>query len=196
MEYERYGAKRLSGEEPITDENENKVATMKDFWSWAYSNTVDNAQRGVFAEYLVASALGISDGLRVNWDKVDLKLPDGITVEVKSSGYLQNWEQKKESLIGFGIQPTYGWDSTTNTNSKVMARQADIYCFCVHKHKEKETANPLDISQWEFFLLPTKVLNEKLGNQKTAMLSTLISIGAKKCEFGEIRERVYELLKP
>ena len=48
---------------------------------------MDNAERGALAEYLVACALGGGEGVRVNWDKYDLLSPEGIAVEVKSSGY-------------------------------------------------------------------------------------------------------------
>ena len=46
----------------------------------------------------------------MNWDKYDLLFLEGIAVEVKSSGYLQSWDQDKLSSLGFGIQPIHGWD--------------------------------------------------------------------------------------
>lgn len=194
MQYPSIEATRLTGAEPILDESGENVSSLNDFWSWAYSNTVDNAQRGILAEYLVACALGVNSGVRTNWDKYDLVSPEGISVEVKSSGYIQSWEQEKLSTASFGIQPTHGWDSKTNSYAESKTRQADIYVFCLHKHKEQETINPLDLSQWEFYLLPTKVLNEKAGGQRTAQLSSLIKMGAEKCEFGRIHQRITELV--
>ena len=35
----------------------NEEFTIKDFWSWAYSDLLDNTQRGVMAEFLVYSSL-------------------------------------------------------------------------------------------------------------------------------------------
>ena len=120
---------------------------------------MDNAERGALAEYLVACALGVADNVRVNWDKYDLLSPEGIAVEVKSSGYLQSWDQNELSTLSFGIQLTFGWDSATNTYSQELVRQSDIYVFCVHKHTDQDTINPLDIVQWDFYLLPTRILN-------------------------------------
>ena len=77
-----------------------------------------------------------------------------IAVEVKTSGYLQTWEQKALSKPIFGIQPTFGWDSKTNEYEAEKKRQSDIYVFCVHAHTDQETADPLQICQWEFNLLP------------------------------------------
>mgnify|MGYP004615925475 FL=1 len=131
----------------------------------------------------------------MNWDKYDLLSLEGIAVEVKSSGNLQSWDQDKLSSLEFGIQPTHGWDSSSNTYSNEPARQSDIYVFCVHKHTEQDTVNPLDISQWDFYLLLTKTLNEKAGVQKTAQLSSLLKMGAEKCEYGRLHQRIVELVK-
>ena len=114
-------------------------------------------------------------------------------MEVKTSGYLQTWEQKELSNIIFGIQPTIGWDSKTNQYDNEPKRQADIYVFCVHKHQEQETIDPLQISQWDFYLMATKVLNEKFGNQKTVSLSALVKAGAEKCEYGELKEKIVKI---
>jgi len=35
-------------------------ATVGDFWSWAYSDMLSNVIRSVYAEFLVASALGFT----------------------------------------------------------------------------------------------------------------------------------------
>ncbi|WP_294785756.1 hypothetical protein [uncultured Eubacterium sp.] len=171
------------------------MSDLNSFWSWAYSNIMDNAERGALAEYLVAYALGVADNIRVNWDKYDLLSPEGIAVEVKSSGYLQSWDQEKLSALSFGIQPTFGWDSTTNTYSQELTRQSDIYVFCVHKHTDQDTVNPLDIAQWDFYLLPTKVLNAKACAQKRANLPSLIKMGAEKCDFEHIHARIVELIQ-
>lgn len=34
-------------------------ATVSAFWAWAYSSLIDNKNRGVLAEFIVAMALGI-----------------------------------------------------------------------------------------------------------------------------------------
>ncbi|MBR4989684.1 MAG: hypothetical protein IKY96_00835 [Oscillospiraceae bacterium] len=186
--------KRLTGNEALVAPDGNKVSCLIDFWRWAYSDLVGNAERGALAEYIVACALEISDTERISWDKYDLLTKEGISVEVKTSGYLQTWEQKSLSKPVFGIQPTYGWDSKTNEFGMEQKRQSDIYVFCVHKHTEQDTVDPLRISQWEFYLLPTGVLNEKCGNQKTITLSALKKIGAQACAYGDLKKRVFEIV--
>ena len=76
------------------------------------------------------------------------------------------------SKISFGIQPTRSSLSKDSTRS----RKADIYIFCVLSHKDKETVNPLALEQWDFYVLPTSILNTEIPNQKTITLPSLLSL--------------------
>ena len=75
-------------------------ATVVDFWRFALSNLWMNNARGYLAEFLVAKAVG-STGLRIEWDPYDVLAPNGTTIEVKTSAYLQAWDQYKLSMIQF-----------------------------------------------------------------------------------------------
>ena len=184
MDYPALTPKLLSGTERIAD------TTLSDYWRWAHSNLVDNAERGVFAEYLVHTAMRAESPTRVNWDKCDVISPEGIAIEVKASGYIQSWAQEKLSTITFSIRPTYGWDSESNTYSTECFRQSDVYVFCLLAHKDQETLDPLDMSQWKFYILPTRILNEKVGEQKTISLSGIIKLGAMETDYAGIRDVV------
>ncbi len=80
----------LSGKEAVAGTD----ATVVDFWRFALSNLRMNNARGYLAEFLVAKAVG-STGLRIEWDPYDVLAPDGTTIEVKTSAYLQAWDQYK-----------------------------------------------------------------------------------------------------
>ena len=54
MKYPRIEPGKLNGSEQITDENGNIVSDVSGFWSWAYSDVIDNTARGALAEYIVA----------------------------------------------------------------------------------------------------------------------------------------------
>ena len=64
---------KLDGNEKIIASDGSKISSVVEFWRWAYSDIMGNAERGVFAEYLVACALGVQDSVRISWDKYDLK---------------------------------------------------------------------------------------------------------------------------
>jgi hypothetical protein len=149
--------------------------------------------RGLLAEFIVACDLGIADGVRLEWEPYDLVTNNGIKVEVKSASYVQNWAQKRHSNIIFGIQPTIAWDSKTNTYDDEKRRQADFYVFCVLNHKDRASIDPLNVDQWEFYILPASRLDRTVGNQKTIAFSRLVKIGPHKASYGEIRETIERL---
>ncbi|MBR3962539.1 MAG: hypothetical protein IKK14_03330 [Oscillospiraceae bacterium] len=195
IKYSAIEPKRCYGNEEIISETGDKIATICDFWSWAYSDILGNTERGILAEYFVAKALKIDYKNRISWDKYDLLSDEGISIEVKSSGYFQSWGQKQKSKLIFGIQQTKAWDYLTDEFEEEKKRQADIYVFCVHNAEEKdEKINPLDLSQWDFYLLPTCVIDEKLGAQKTVSLVKLKKIGAEKCPYENLHKRIVELI--
>ena len=181
---------RKTGHEPFHINGEKLPETLISFWQWSSSELVGNALRGKLAEFIVATATGCAEGVNQQWDAYDLVTPEGIKVEVKSAAYLQSWTQKKLSSIQFGIQRTFGWDASTNEHLSDQTRQADVYIFCLLKHKDKSTVDPLNMSQWDFYVLSTKVLDQKLGRQKTMSLSTLLKLNPLIVKYGEIGEAV------
>jgi hypothetical protein len=163
------------------------------FWQWSASELVCNALRGQLAEFLVAQALGIAHGLRVEWDAYDLRTAGGLMIEVKSAAYLQTWAQKGLSTISFDIAPTRLWDPKTNEMASEARRQADLYVFALLAHRDKSTIDPLDLSQWVFYPLTTKTLDDRLPNQRQLSLSALLALGTRKCAFAGLGLAVQEL---
>jgi len=135
-------------------------ATVADFWRFAMSDLRMNNARGYLAEFLVAKALGLHDVSRVEWDAYDLLL-DGIRVEVKSSAYLQAWEQRRPSRIVFSglrgtrYHPRHGYDPAGK------GLNAHVYVFCVQTARMHEDYRPLDLGQWSFHVLPRSVLERQ-----------------------------------
>uniref|UniRef100_A0AAU2JHR5 Uncharacterized protein n=1 Tax=Streptomyces sp. NBC_00049 TaxID=2903617 RepID=A0AAU2JHR5_9ACTN len=166
------------------------------FWGWAYSGLAGNTLRGALAEYIVALALGAAEGTRVDWDSVDIRLPGGPKVEVKSAAYLQEWAQSKPSAISFSIAPAEGWDSVTGEVDPVRVRRADVYVFCLLQHRDKRTLDPLDLTQWAFYVLPTDVLDAHVPHQRTIGLGPLLALsplctgfpGLRAAVLGSVRE--------
>jgi hypothetical protein len=182
-------ASKKTGQEQFIFNGEQLPITVLSFWQWSSSELLGNALRGVLAEFIVASAIDVLEKPREEWDAYDLLSPQGLKIEIKSSSYLQSWEQTKLSKIIFGIQPTSAWESSKG-RSEVFKRQADIYIFCVLAHKDKRTVNPLDLIQWDFYILDTTVLNEKKPSQKTITLSSLKKLNPVKVKYDELRAEI------
>lgn len=163
------------------------------FWRWTSSDLVGNAMRGLLAEYIVGMAVGaVSTTTRQEWDAADLVTEDGVRIEVKSAAYLQSWAQEALSRISFGIQPTLGWDASTDIRSAEPRRQADVYVFCLLHQTDKAAVDPMDLDQWTFYVLPTRRLDDELGAQKRVALSRLLGLGPATVSFAALAEAVVD----
>ena len=166
------GIAKFSGSEPVSQTD----VTVQHFWAWAYSDILSNRNRSVFAEFLVAVALDLIRQPRVEWDAVDLRY-NNKKIEIKSSAYLQSWQQRKPSLIKFDISKKRGWDSQENLTAEEEIRSADCYVFCVYEEQDVQDANVLNLDKWSFVVVATEKLNEVFGNQKSVSLSRLQQFG-------------------
>ena len=50
--------------------------------------------------------------------------------------------------------------------------------------------NPLNLDQWEFYVLSTNRLNNLVGEQKTITLARLLKLSPSKTSFAELRDYV------
>ena len=146
--------------------------TVDDFARWVVSDPLNNTTRGLTAEWLVRNAIGSREP-RVTWHSWDLRHPLGARVEVKSSGYVQSWSTKQPKPPSFDIAPKLGWDASTNTTAPAAVRAADVYVFALHAERDRATADPANVAQWEFYVVPTARLNEVYPTQKTLGLAAL-----------------------
>ena len=182
--------KKLSGEENFQTQNGEKQKSVLEFWQWFGSDLSNNVVRGALAEFIVASALDIADGVRDVWSPFDLLTREDIKIEVKSAAYLQSWYQKKLSSISFDIGQSIAYDSATNEYEQESKRQADVYVCCLLRFTDKTNLNPLELDQWEFYILSSEVLNEKHLNQKRISLSGLLKLNPVKTDYEGIKDSV------
>ena len=185
---------RKSGDESFTSSGKKLGLNLLEFWEWNGSDLISNAMRGRLAEFIVAKALGLAEGVRYEWDAYDLEYRK-TRIEIKTSAYIQSWKQSHLSKIVFGMQPTRAWNYETNEFGDEIKRQSDVYVFCVLSHKDQSTINPLDLDQWEFYILPTRTLDEKVPNQKTISLSSLQNLNPDKVSFNQLKNMIDKVIE-
>lgn len=184
--------KILSGDEHFTYNGVDIENTVCDFWAWQSSDLLNNTTRGILAEYLVASALKVNlSEARDPWNDYDILYND-IKIEVKSSAYLQSWNNEKLSKITFTIYPSRPSYATSCDDSNIC-RHSNIYVFCLFNCKDKKIANPMQLEQWKFYVLDTLTINKVLGNQRTISLSSLLKLPIKECNYDNLKDIIDSL---
>ena len=163
-----------NGDEPLLCQNIRLPITIKDFWAWSASDIMSNTTRSRFAEFGVATATNVDLGIpRQEWESYDLLTPEGIKIEVKSSAYIQSWHQKQISTITFSIKPARYWNSKNGEEESIAKRHADIYVMCLLKNMDQNTINPLDLDQWDFYVLSRPELDNYKRSQHSITLKSL-----------------------
>lgn len=188
-------AARKTGEEQFTIEGAPTGASLLDFWRWSNSDLVDNTARGVVAEYVVARALGISTaGVREAWAACDLESVGGLKIQVKSAAYVQSWTQERLSRIEFPVPKRRAWDPRTGLEREA-SRHSHIYVFALLAHREKRTLDPLELTQWRFYALPTSVLDARDRSQHSITLRSLEALAGLCVGFQGLRDVVEGLAR-
>lgn len=180
----------LTGEEPFHRAGAALPFVVRDFWSWSASQLVGNALRGLVAEFLVGRAVNSDLRTRTEWDAVDLVTSEGISIEVKCSGYIQSWAQKRPSQPSFDVAPKRSWDARTNTSSQVPRRAAQLYVFALHHHAERATVDPMDVTQWTFFVVPTARLDAVHPQARRLSLRAVQALAGEPTTFDALASRI------
>ncbi len=174
----------LTGKEEFTLYGKKTGLTVMDYWAWSYSDLYDNTMRGVMAEFLVASSLKVTPPdtkVRTNWLPYDVTSPSGRRIEVKSAAYIQSWTPDNiYSKIGFDIGKKIAWNGVTSASE--AKRNCDLYVFCVFTALTRDIS-VLNLDYWDFYVLPTSILNEKVPNQKHIALSSLLKLKPTKTDY-------------
>lgn len=194
--------KILNGDEIFSFNDTPLQIRVIDFWAWAMSRLLADGPRGDIAEFIVNSALGIDTTIpKKGWGECDI-LYDGMRIEVKCSAAIQAWERKSSSRAVFSIAKTMNCDIQETKTGYVYVgsdgsppqRRSECYVFCYFANSNRQTAHPMKLEQWEFYVLPTTVINDALGEQKTISLQGIKNLGAKTVNFYGIKAEI-DLIK-
>ena len=86
-----------------------------------------------------------------------------------------------------GVRGIAGTELTIDLAMKLG--QAGAYVLTKEKDKY-----PLNLNNWEFFIVPTAFINEHCGNNKTISLSRIRNFGFRAFRFDEIKAEVDRII--
>lgn len=168
-----------NGDEKLISDGVYLPYTMLNFWQWSLSNIQFGMTRGTFADFIVRCSLdsgGIitRPDIGTGFEPYDLEGPvipstgRVSRIEVKSSAYLNSETCKYSERASFSIAPARVPIDGDYKKDSPQQRNNDLYVFCLYTATDNRR-NILDLSWWEFFVLPTYRIeeNKNLCKQKT-----------------------------
>lgn len=191
---------KFTGDEVFRNEDMPLNFNLLDFWSWYASDLLNHSVRGAIAEYIVGKALETGN-TKAGWSSCDIKYKNK-RIEVKSCASIGAKNGKLTSRIVFNVKKQLcckpedielGYCSE-NELWKTSCRHSDIYIFCHFKEQDADKANPLCLEQWEFYILPTKVLDDNIGDKQTIRIPQILELGGMRCAWEQLKQRVDALV--
>ncbi len=185
-----------TGDEKLLLNGKELSFSILEFWQWAYSALNLNINRGMLAEFIVKSAMEMG-GFKADlpekneWGSFDLIGPDipslnrPARIEVKTSGYVQVWKNNGPSKTIFNIAPKKEPTDGEYKEETIPKRNNDLYVFCVYTATDI-SCNILDLSLWEFYVLPTYKLDISIPTQKRISLTGLKKFDIQKLSFATL----------
>jgi hypothetical protein len=92
----------------------------------------------------------------------------GISIEVRTAGYLQEWPSQQSELVFSGLTGRT-WSESPRSNRDPM-QAAEVLVFAAETCREPSSYDPLDLSQWEFRVLPTSTIRPSVRALRTKFL--------------------------
>ena len=171
-----------NGDEKLINDGSYLPYTMLNFWQWSLSNIQFGMTRGTFADFIVRCALdrgGVPTrpDIGTGFEPYDLEGPvipstgKVARIEVKSSAFLNSETGKYAERASFSIAPARVPIEGDIKKDSPQQRNNDLYVFTLYTATDNRR-NILDLSWWEFFVLPTyKIEDDRhLSVQKTISL--------------------------
>lgn len=187
-------SRKKTGDEPFIFADLPKNFTLSDFWRWRSSSLMNNITRASLAEFIVANALDICQNCPPpEWESYDL-LFSGKRIEIKTSAYIQAWDQRVNTNPRFSIRPAKVWDSQAGYADKA-SRNSEMYIFCLLTALDREMADPLVLDRWEFYPVLTSEISAMLGRQKSVGMSTICRLCPEPYDYASLRDAVVCLLE-
>lgn len=190
---ERITRKKLTGKEIFMFDGHEVGFNLLDFWSFEYSNVYDLQDE--IAEFIVAKALGINlPHNKERWTLYDILYRD-TRIEIKETSYYHPWNENGNisNRRTFGIGKAHSLYEFPDETDK-YERQNDLYIFCVVNGENRDTSNPLMLNNWDFYIVPTSIINEKCNENKTISLSRICSLGFTATKYDELRQKIDEAI--
>lgn len=180
---------RHSGSDAFTYNKQEMLFELKDFWEYYASDILESSIRGGIAEFIITKALN-TNNVMSGWTPFDV-MYRAYRIEVKSSSYVHSTTTNRLTKPSFSISKHQVYlDETKWTAPK---RNSDYYIFALLSCKDVKTADPMKLEQWEFYIVPTKYLDEHYDSSKSISLSVVQSI-SKKTDYFSLKETLDNMI--
>jgi len=161
------GARRMSGSTVFEG---IEGVTLADFWSWAFSDLSGERTLDTLSEFVVGLALENLERARCSGSNSMTYL--GKLIEIRAAhwnGILDEWSLNN---IKFAVSPEFAGEKRGEGKGS-WRRRAECYVFCLYANAGSNQGGPLNVGNWEFYVVERESLDESLGPKKCIRLQQI-----------------------
>lgn len=97
----------------------------------------------------------------------------------------------RQRIFGIG-KSNSAYEDQTKEN--VFEQQNDVYIFCVINGDDPKSGYTLNLDNWDFYVIPTAVISEKCGEQKTISLKRIQNLGYVPVSYEQLKGELARLI--
>jgi len=158
------GASRMSGSTAFEG---IEGVTLADFWTWAFSDLAGERTLDTLSEFVVGLALENLERARSGSAMPMTYL--GKRIEIRAAGWNGNLDEWSLNNIRFDISPEFAREKEGKETGS-WRRQAECYVFCLYMQAGSNQGGPLNVGNWEFYVVERESLDERLGPKRRVKL--------------------------
>jgi len=159
--------------------------SVGEFWRWGVADLAHPTILPWVAEYVVRQALNSLTPSRDPAPPAEVRTPNGARVRVVATSARPTVTGSKRWRVSFDVTP----DNPVE-DSATPRRLADVYVFCLLDNQRPVPNDPLELSRWKFFVLPTHVLDRVCPEQRSINRDSLEWLNPMACNFEGLADAV------
>lgn len=170
--------------------------TLGDFWSWAFSDLLDHDVRAAFAQFVVCLGLDRTALPRVSWTGGDLPYR-GRSLRVVHLGHVAAWDVDAPATVWQGAEGERDphWSRQRDAVVELGGEgAADCWIVSHDPRRDPRALDPLDVAEWEFFVLPHHAVELEAGPERVLALRRMRFL-AEPVDHAGLRQRVDQVLR-
>jgi len=141
--------------------------TLADFWTWAFSDLAGDRTLDTLSEFVVGLALENLERARSSCAPPITYL--GKRIEIRAARWNGSLDEWSLNNIRFDISPEFAREKKGRDMGS-WRRQAECYVFCLFAHIGSNQGGPLNVENWEFYVVERESLDEHLGPKRRVKL--------------------------
>ena len=147
--------------------------SVNDFWQWYFSDMIDIKSK--LAEYLVTKAIDCGEPFNTGYWSSHTVYYWERRIEIRSASYMRSSCDRSPSLKNV-------------RHIDIRTREGDMYIFCLLPGKTRKSADPLNLNNCRFYIVPMWYIDKVCMKYRTIQMEKVMRL-VEETKYPKFKER-------